>query len=216
MALRRIKAWVERSPAGKRLAHRALFPKDDYRPRWWVRALVNPLVHTRRGKIRGNARLDTVPFNTFVLMDKAIVEGLALVNNVMGEVIIGRNSLIGYGSVIIGPVVVDDDVLLAQNVVLSALNHNYEDTRRPIRTQGVNTAPIHVGKGSWIGAHAVVLPGVSIGTNCVIAAGAVVTKDVPDYAVAVGTPARVVRRYDPELGSYARWRERAVAEVGAL
>ena len=213
MPLRRIKAWVERTPEGKRLAHRAIFPKDDYRPRWWIRALVNPFVHTRRGIIRRSARLDTVPFNAFVLMDRGIIEGGALVNNVMGEVVIGRDALIGYGSVVIGPVVVDDDVLLAQNVVLSALNHSYEDTRRPIRVQGVTTAPIHVGRGSWLGAHAVVLPGVSIGVNCVIAAGAVVTKDVPDFSVAVGTPARVVRRYDPKLGSYARWRERILEEV---
>ena len=213
MALGRIKAWIQQSPKGKRLAHRALFPKDDYRPRWWVRALVNPLVHHRRGKIRMAARLDTVPFNTFVLMDKAIIEGQTLINNVMGEVIIGRSSLIGFGSVIIGPVVVDDDVLLAQNVILSALNHNYEDIHRPIREQGVNTSPIHVGKGAWIGAQAVVLPGVTIGRNSVVAAGAVVTKDVPDFSIVVGSPARVVRKYDPEQGSFVRWRERVLAEA---
>ena len=213
MALGRLKSWLQSSPRGKRLAHRALFPRDDYRPRWWVRALVNPFVHHRRGLIRRSARLDTVPFNAFVLMDKAIIEGQTLVNNVMGEVIVGQRSLIGFGSVIIGPVVVDDDVLLAQNVVLSALNHNYEDTRRPIREQGVNTRPIHVGKGAWLGAHAVVLPGVRIGTNAVVAAGAIVTKDVPDYSIVVGSPARVVRKYDPAEGSYVRWRERVLAEA---
>lgn len=213
MALARIKAWLQSSPEGKRVAHRALFPKDDYRPRWWVRALANPFVHHRRGLIRRSARLDTVPFNDFVLMDKAIIEGQTLINNVMGDVIVGRHSLIGYGSVVIGPVVVDDDVLLAQNVVLSALNHNYEDISRPIREQGVNTAPIHVDKGAWIGAHAVVLPGVRIGRNSVVAAGAIVTEDVPDFSIVVGSPARVVRRYDPKEGAFVKWRERVLAEA---
>ena len=147
-------------------------------------------------------------------MERGIVEGRTLISNVMGDVVLGRGSLVGFGSVVIGPVVVDDDALLAQNVVLSALNHNYEDIRRPIRDQGVAMAPIHIGKGSWIGANAVVLPGVRVGCNTVIAAGAVVTQDIPDYCVAVGSPARVVRRYDPTQGRFVRWRQRAVAEVG--
>ncbi len=206
MAITDIKAWVKQSPRGKQLAHRAIFPRDDYRPRWWVRNLLNRFVHSRKGTIRGTARMDTVPFHAFVLAPKAIIEDNCLVNNVMGDVLIGHASLIGLGSVIIGPAHIGDDVLLAQNVVLSALNHNYEDISRPIKDQGVYVSPIVVGPGSWLGAGAVVLAGVTVGRNVVVAAGAVVTKDVPDFCVVVGNPARVVRRYDAASSKYVRWR----------
>ncbi len=206
MSITGVKTWVKQSPKGKRLAHRALFPKDDYRPRWWVRSVLNRFIHTIKGTIRSTVRMDTVPFNAFFLGEKAIVEDNCLINNAMGDVLIGRASLIGLGSVIIGPVHIEDDVLLAQNVVISALNHNYEDPTRPIKDQGVNVSPIVVGAGSWIAAGAVVLAGVKIGRNVVVAAGAVVTKDVPDFCVVVGSPARIVRRYEEASDAYVRWR----------
>lgn len=204
MALQRIKDYLKHSPRGKRAAHRALFPKDDFRPRWWVRNVLNPLAHSRKGIIRSSARLDTVPFNAFELGERAIVESRCLINNAMGDVRIGRGTLVGYSSVIIGPVTIDEDVLIAQHVAISALNHNYEDVTRPISAQGVNVAPIHVKAGAWIAANAIVLAGVTIGRNAVVAAGAVVTKDVPDFSVVVGSPARVVRQYDVVSGAYAR------------
>lgn len=214
MALDRLKARILAHPRTKALAHRLLFPRDDYRPRWWIRTLVNPFVHTRRGLVRRRARLDLVPFHDFSLGRRAIVEDQALVNNVMGEVHIGDDALIGVGSTLIGPLTVQADVMLAQHVVVSALNHGYRDVRQPIRTQPVNTEPIVIGAGSWIGAHAVILPGVRIGRNAVVAAGAVVTDDVPDFSVAVGNPARVVRRYNEASGRFERWRRREFADVG--
>ena len=116
----------------------------------------------------------------------------------MGPVIIGDRTKIGLSNTIIGPVTIGNDVRLAQNITLSGLNHNYEDVSRPIHIQGVSTAPITIGDGTWIGANVVVLAGVTIGKNCVIAAGSVVTKDIPSYAVAVGNPARVLKKYNPE------------------
>ena len=211
MPLRELKSRLLGSPGAKRAAHRALFPKHDYRPRWWVRALVNPFVHTRRGIIRRRARLDLVPFHGFTLGPRALLEDQCLINNVMGDVAIGADALIGVGSTVIGPAVIEDDVLLAQQVVVSALNHGFEDVTQPIRVQEVNTQRITIRRGAWIGAHAIVLPGVTVGVNSVIAAGAVVTKDVPDYAVAVGNPARVVRQYDPATERYERWREQVAA-----
>lgn len=214
MALEAIKQHIQSSPRLKAWMHRLLFPQHDYRPRWWVRHLVNPWVHVRRGKVRRHARLDLVPFHDFELQSRAIVEDNVLINNVMGDVHIAEDALIGVGSVLIGPLSVKQDVLLAQHVVLSALNHSYQDTRLPIRKQAVHTEPIVIGEGSWLGAHAVVLPGIKIGRNAVVAAGAVVTRDVPDFSVVVGNPARVVRRYDASTERYERWREREFAAVG--
>lgn len=194
------------SPGLRRLAHRAAFPRDDYRPRWWVRQLVNPWVHRCRGIVRRRARLDLVPTRAFELGRRALVEDMALVNNVVGDVRVGEGTLVGVGSTLIGPVELGDDVLLAQYVVLSGLNHAYEDITRPISAQGVTTAPIHVDDGAWIGAHAVVTAGVRVGRNAVVAAGSVVTRDVPAYCVAAGSPARVVRRFSYDTGRYERVR----------
>lgn len=204
MKLRRLYRHLRSHPRAKHLAHALLFPRHDYRPRWWVRALVNPLVHRVRGRVRWSARLDCVPFHGFELGRHALLESQSLVNNVMGEVSIGARSLVGVGSVVIGPASLGEDVMLAQHVVVSALNHEFRDATLAVRAQPVRTEPIHVADGAWIGANAVVLPGVRVGRNAVVAAGAVVTDDVPDFAVVVGNPARVVRELDRASGTYVR------------
>lgn len=206
-------ARLRGSPRGKRVVHWLLFPPSDYRPRWWVRALVNPWVHHRAGIIRWRARLDTVPFHPFRLEKDAIIEDNCLINNVMGEVTIGRSSLVGVGSVVIGPVNIGRDVLLAQYVVLSGLNHSYASIEAPIRLQGVSVNPIVIGDGCWLGAKCIVLPGVHIGKNAVVAAGAVVTKDVPAFTLVAGNPARMLRQYDPSTGRFERWRDDAIADL---
>lgn len=208
-----IRARLQSTDQGRRLARLAVFPAHDYRPRWWVRALVNPLVHERRGIVRRRARLDLLPSRAFVCGPRALVEDGALINNVVGDVRIGAGSLVGVGCTVIGPVEIGREVLLAQYVVLSGLNHAYDDPTRPISAQGVTTAPILVDDGAWIGAHAVVTAGVRIGRNAVVAAGSVVTRDVPDFTVVAGSPARELRRLDPSTGRYERTRHMAEARA---
>ena len=82
--------------------------------------------------------------------------------------------------------------LIGHNVVLATLNHRIAPDER----HDLFPAPIRIGKNVWIGANATVLPGVMIGDNAVIAAGAVVTKDVPANAVAAGVPARAIRKIE--------------------
>ncbi|MEO6287682.1 MAG: acyltransferase [Dyadobacter sp.] len=125
-----------------------------------------------------------------------MIEDFTTVNNGVGDVVIGENSLIGLGNVIIGPVKIGNNVILAQNIVASGLNHNYDDVTQPIHQQGVNVAPIVIEDDCWIGANTVVTAGVTIGKHSVVAAGAVVTKSIPPFSVAVGNPARVIKRYD--------------------
>ena len=76
---------------------------------------------------------------------------------------------------------------------MTALNHNFADTTKRIDEQGISTKPVVIGDDVWIGANAVILPGVTIGRHCVVAAGAVVTKDVPDNTVVAGVPAKVIK-----------------------
>ena len=77
---------------------------------------------------------------------------------------------------------------------MTALNHNFEDATQRIDEQGVGTKPVVIGDDVWIGANAVILPGVTIGRHCVVAAGAVVTKDVPDNSVVAGVPAKILKQ----------------------
>jgi len=88
-----------------------------------------------------------------------------------------------------GGVVIGDDCLIGHNTVMATLNHDLAPSRRA----DMHPAPIVVGRNVWIGANVTVLPGVRIGDNAVVAAAAVVTKDVPESTVVVGSPARVVR-----------------------
>ncbi|MCT4589776.1 MAG: acyltransferase [Carboxylicivirga sp.] len=145
-----------------------------------------------------------MPFNRFYLGNQSTIEDFCTVNNGVGKIYIGDDTRIGLGSVLIGPVYVGNHVRLAQNVVISALNHNYQDIELPISKQGVNTSEVYVGDETWIGANAVILPGVFIGKHCVIAAGSVVTKNVPSYSVVAGNPARVVKEFHHESNKWIR------------
>lgn len=176
------------------------------RPRWWVRWFVTPFIH-KRGKgsvVRWNARMDIFPFNKFSLGSNATVEDFCTVNNGVGDVHIGNDTRIGLGSVLIGPVTIGNQVILAQNIVLSGLNHTYTDINTPIRLQKVTTAPIIVEDEVWIGANTVVTAGITIGKHSVVAGGAVVTKNIPPYSVAVGNPAKVVKQYNFEKGEWEK------------
>ncbi len=108
---------------------------------------------------------------------------------------IGARSLIGEACILRGQggITIGDDVFLAPMVQMLAVNHIYHDTARPISLQGITCQGITVADGAWIGGGAIILDGVRIGRNAVVGAGAVVTRDVPDYCVVIGNPARVVR-----------------------
>lgn len=117
-------------------------------------------------------------------------------------VVIGDRCLIGRGSSIVGhrSIEIGDDVWTGHYVHITDMNHGYEDSDTPISRQNQPEQPVRIGDGSWLGHNCVVLPGVTIGRHVVVGAGSVVTTDLPDFSVAVGSPARVVRRFDPDLG----------------
>jgi acetyltransferase-like isoleucine patch superfamily enzyme len=110
---------------------------------------------------------------------------------------IGDRVLIGKGSGIVGhhTVVIGDDVFTGHHVYITDANHGYEDVHTPIGKQFSAPRPVHIGSDSWLGHGAMVLPGATIGRHVVVGAGAVVTGELPDFSVAVGNPARVIRRY---------------------
>ena len=111
-------------------------------------------------------------------------------------------------------IVFGEHVLLARNVYISDHRHSYEDLSRPITVQGVTgLAPVFIGRHTWLGQNSVVLPGVTIGEHCVIGANSVVRNSIPAFSVAVGTPARVVKRFNP--GSNG-WEKREIVPEPSL
>jgi acetyltransferase-like isoleucine patch superfamily enzyme len=201
-----VSSIVKSNPKVKKLVHRLLIPKGGARPRLWVRIFLNRFFHTRRkgSVIRRRTRMDVVPFNKFSLGYQSVIEDFCTINNGVGDVIIGDHTLIGMSNVIIGPVTIGNDVILAQNIVASGLNHEYRDITMPIHQQNVTTAPITISDNCWVGANAVITAGVTIGRHCVVAAGSVVTKDVPAYTVVAGNPARPLKRFDKEQNEWVR------------
>jgi acetyltransferase-like isoleucine patch superfamily enzyme len=110
---------------------------------------------------------------------------------------IGDRCLIGRGSGIVGhfSITIGNDVWTGHHVYITDQNHGYEDITRPISQQTQAERAVSIGDGSWLGYGTVVLPGANIGRHVAVGANSVVTGDLPDYSVAVGAPARVIRRY---------------------
>ena len=191
----KVRAKFKDNPKLKKFLDWVIMNQVETRPRWFIRLLA-PL-YQHRGKnsvIHRSARMDTPPYRKFSLGDYSVVESFACINNAVGDVIIGNHTRIGLHNTIIGPVEIGNNVNLAQGITVTALNHNFSDSNKRIDEQGVSTKTVTIEDDVWIGANAVVLPGVKIGNHCVVAAGAVVTKDVPPHSLVAGVPAKVIKQ----------------------
>jgi maltose O-acetyltransferase len=91
-----------------------------------------------------------------------------------------------------GGLSIGDDTMVGFETLIVTGTHNYEQADILIRMQGAYRSPVAIGKDVWLGARTIILPGVTIGDGAVVAAGAVVTRDIPPYAIAGGVPARVI------------------------
>lgn len=113
----------------------------------------------------------------------------------------GKGVEIGNHSIIssCNHIVIEDDVLTGPHVFIADHNHKYSDPNIPIANQGVecpSSNEVVIGQGSWLGTNVVVVGNVRIGKHCVIGANSVVTRDIPDYSVAVGIPAKVIKKFN--------------------
>lgn len=106
---------------------------------------------------------------------------------------IGDNSSIGEYCRIRANVVIGNDVMMGPGVQIITENHIFEDMETPMRLQGDVNKNIFIGNDIWIGTNAIILPGVKIEDHSIIAAGAIVTKDVPKYAIVGGNPAKIIK-----------------------
>lgn len=107
---------------------------------------------------------------------------------------LGNNSGIGEGSRLYGKVLIGDDVMMGPQCWIYTQNHEFRYLDRPMRQQGPQREePVVIGNDVWIGSRVTILPGVHVGNGVIIGAGAVVSKDVPDYAIVGGNPARILK-----------------------
>lgn len=113
---------------------------------------------------------------------------------ISSKITLGERSGIGENCCLYGEVHIGDHVLMASEVVIFTQNHNYNSRELLILEQGTSEEkPVYIGNDVWIGRRAMIMPGVHIGDGAVIAAGGVVTRDVPAYSVVGGVPARVIK-----------------------
>lgn len=204
MNINTLKNRIKQNDRLKKICHSLLMSKQGSCPRKWVKWFLNPfmLEYGKGSLIRKSAIMNVSFINRFCLGSQSVIEHFAVVDNGVGEVVIGDNSRIGIHSTVIGPVKIGNNVILGQNIVVSGLNHSYQDIHQPICYQKVETDPIVIGDGSWVGANSVIVAGVKIGKHVTIGGGSVVTKDVPDYSVIAGNPARIIKRYSTEKGEW--------------
>ncbi len=199
-----ISSVIKSNPALKKWVHWLLIPSRQARPRTWVKYFVNPFFHHVKGTINWQTRMDVFPFQTFELGKGSTIEDFATINNGVGAVCIGSQTRIGIGNVIIGPVNIGNNVILAQNIVVSGLNHTYQNIDVPIKDQEVETNLITIEDNCWIGANAVITAGVTIGKHAVVAAGSIVTKDVPAFTIVAGNPAKIIKQYEKNTKTWVK------------
>lgn len=190
-----LRTQMKGSPKLKRLLDFLIMNQRDARPRWYIRMLAPFYQHRGKGsKIYCSVRMDTPPYRKFSLGKHSVVESYSCINNAVGDVVIGDHTRIGIHNTIIGPVTIGNHVNLAQGITVTALNHNFDNTSNRIDEQGVSTKPVVISDDVWIGANAVILPGVTIGRHAIVAAGAVVTTDVPENTIVGGVPAKIMKK----------------------
>jgi acetyltransferase-like isoleucine patch superfamily enzyme len=163
-------------------------------------------MYTRGQKvtIRPTARLDLHECNTFRIGSRSFIEDYCVFNNLAGDCIIGENTFIGIGNIIIGPVELGSNIVTAQHVIISGMNHQYENINVPVKDQGITTSRISIADDCWIGAQSVITAGVTIGRHCVVAGGSVVTRSIPPYSLAGGNPAQILKTYNPETRQWEK------------
>ena len=110
------------------------------------------------------------------------------------ELEIGDNSGIGINCQVCGPIKIGKDVMMGPEVVILTEKHKFDRIDIPMRQKGYYPRnPVVIGDDVWIGTRVIILPGITIGRVAILGAGAIVTKDVPEYAIVAGNPAKIIR-----------------------
>jgi acetyltransferase-like isoleucine patch superfamily enzyme len=180
----------------------------------WYRLVLAPYNKFRFGRFGNNSRIIKPtaidgPKRIFI-GDKVLIsnQGWLAANPLTGnndcKLIIGDGTYIGRFSHIYATskIEIGKKVLIADKVYISDNLHGYKNINIPVIDQPIQQAnEVTIGDGAWLGENVCVV-GASVGKNCVIGANAVVTKDIPDHCIAVGIPAKIIKRYNPEANDW--------------
>lgn len=152
---------------------------------------INALCKPPEGRRQGGIHIG----NNVSFGRNTIIECTGVIRELGEQLVIGNGVGIAANCFIAvrGKVTIGGNTIFGPGVHVHAENHNFGDIHTPIRLQGATRKGISIGEDCWIGSNAVLLDGVRIGKGVIVAAGAVVTKDVPDYAIAGGVPARILK-----------------------
>lgn len=186
-----------------------------------VKREVKSVLYTKRFKKFGNNSVLYKPLIIRAYSDISIGDNTTILNGVRMQVYndltrrnskleIGNNCYIGYNNTFLagGNIIIEDGVLMASNILISSENHsvNPEDDKYYMN-QKLECKSVVIGEGSWLGENCKILSGVKIGKKCVIGAGSIVTKSIPDYCIAVGSPAKIIKKYDFNQHKWIVYRE---------
>lgn len=139
--------------------------------------------------------------NNTTILKNSRIQVYNLLTGKKANVTIGNNCYIGYNlSILAGEnIEIGNDVLIASYVLITSEDHGMNpESEIPFMNQPLICKPVKIGDGTWIGEKVSILPGVTIGKKCILGTNAVVTKDIPDYSIAIGIPAKVIKKYDFE------------------
>jgi len=204
-----LKEKIKSSPKLKQLVLQLIFQRKPYsaRVRWYIWLWLIFPRYFKRG-ISWGSRLDLVPFNKFSMGKYSRIEKGVLINNGMGDVIVGDEVHTGLGCVIIGPVTLHKHVGLSQYVRILGMHHGI-DPDLPHHHQPSQKAPVILEEDAFVGTGTVIMgkkngEPLVLGKYCRIGANSVVMTDIPPYSVAVGNPAKVVRVWDFEKKEWVK------------
>jgi acetyltransferase-like isoleucine patch superfamily enzyme len=197
---------LKSDPRLKKLVIWLIAPARNPRPRWYIRLFVNPFFHKKGkgAKIRRRTRIDVFPWKRFEIGKLTTIEDFCTINNGSGDVILGDRVRVGIGSVIIGPVRMGHGSGLGQHVFIAGFSHGFADGTKNSSVQPLTIKPTVIEDEAHVGANSVVVAGVTIGKRCQVGAGSVVTKDIPPFSVAVGNPAKVIKRFNEKSGLWEK------------
>lgn len=150
-----------------------------------------PVSYSRFGRFGKWMRAKTASkFLAYVGKDVNIERGAQITSKMR----VGDRSGVGINAMMHGEVIIGDNVMMGPECIVYTRNHAFADVNIPMRDQGFSEEhPVIIGNDVWIGGRVIILPGVKVGDGAIIGAGAVVTKDVPDYAIVGGNPAKVIK-----------------------
>lgn len=133
--------------------------------------------------------------NNVSLLKGTIIECTGVLNNLGEGLTIGNNVGIAQNCFIQvrGEVIIEDNVIFGPNVSVFSENHNFGNPDLPVNVQGENRKGVKIESGVWIGTKSVILDGVTVGKNSIVAAGSIVNKDVPPYSIVGGVPAKLIK-----------------------